>query len=260
MNNLNANPILVNIKNQPRIHVSVGSFAEIRSAKKINFYNYLYPVIKSSRDYSVLLWNDSEYSIHLRSLLSEQDWMQFKGDILQIYADQNAKREALRKMVEFNCYRSMNAMYLIKLTQFSLYITRCCHRDSLRDPTWLDQFLTFLLWIISTPLLFALMFIVFLCLLLDIITAPRFVLFYRSHVEFLDSVMIAHPELDPALVEEELIQKLQQLLDSLSSHHPGVYCKISSSVVHHRGNGEKAAYDTDVLEIQFLNFAPGKEV
>ena len=256
--NLNANPILFTIKNKSRSHVLVGSFAEVRSAKT-NFYHFLYPIIKIQRDFSVQRWSDNEYAIHLRTLLNEHDWMQFKGDILQIYAVQNAKREALRKLVEFNSYRSLNAMYLIKLTQFLLYIPRCCHRDPLRDPTWLQQSLTTLLWLICMPLFYVIMFIVFLCLLLDTVTAPRFVVFYRRHVEFLESVMIAHPELDPAAVEEELVQKLRQLLESLSRNHPGVHCKLSSSVVHHKSDGNRAAHDVDVFEIQFLQFAPETE-
>ena len=77
---------------------------------------------------------------------------------------------------------------------------------------------------------------------------------------FLESVMEAHPELDPAMVEEELVQRLQTLLESLSRHHPGVHCKLSASVVHHKRNGSTASFDEDVFEIQFLKFAPETEL
>ena len=240
------------------MHISVGgSFAEIRSAKKLNI---LYAVISPQRDYSVQLWSDKEYSINLRSLLNEQEWMQFKGDVLQIYADQNAKREALRKLINFNCYRSINSMYMIQIAQFFSFISRGCHRNSLRDPTLVQQFLSCPLFCIFLPLLYVLLFLIFACMLLDLLTSPRFFLFHHRHMAFLESVMEAHPELDPAMVEEELVQRLQTLLESLSRHHPGVHCKLSASVVHHKRNGSTASFDEDVFEIQFLKFAPETEL
>ena len=215
----------------------------------------LYPIIGFQRDYSVQSWGDKEYAIHLCKLLNEQEWMQFKGDILHIYAEQNAKRVALRKLIDFNCYRSLHRMYFIKLNQFVVSFSRCCHRDPLRDKTLLQQFLTCPIFLICLPLVYVLMGFVFAILLLDLLSFPRFFLFHHRHLAFLESVIVAHPELDPAVVEEELVQKLQCLLDSLCRHHPGVHYNLCASVVHHPRQGSNASYDADVFEIQFLKFA-----
>ena len=236
----------------PRTHFSVGSFAEMRSAKKLTL---LYPIISLQQDYAVKFWSDKEYAIHLSKLLSEQEWMQFKGDILQIYAEQNAKRVALRKLVELNCYRSLHRMYIIILNQFLLAIPRCCHRDPRRDKTLLQKFLLCPIELISIPILYVLMAFILAFLLLDLLSLPRFFLFHRHQIAFLESVVVAHPELDPAVVEEELVQKVQNLLDSLCRHHPGVHCNLCASVVHQPRQGSNASYDVDVFEIQFHKFA-----
>ena len=71
-NILTANPALVTITNRPRRHYTIGSYAEMRSA---NGFNMLYHVISSHRDYFMQSWGNKENSIHLRSLLNEQEWM-----------------------------------------------------------------------------------------------------------------------------------------------------------------------------------------
>ena len=136
-----------------------------------------------------------------------------------------------------------------------LSFSRCCHRDPLRDKTLLQQFLTCPIILICLPILNVLMGFVFAILLLDLLSFPRFFLFHHRHLAFLESVIVAHPELDPALAEEELVQKLQCLLDSLCRHHPGVHYNLCASVVHHPGRGSTASYDADVFEKQFLKFA-----
>ncbi len=256
VNNLNANPVLVTVKNMSRRRFSVDSFAGIRSANKLDL---LYNVTSPIRDYSVESWGDKEYSIHLQSLLNEQEWLQFKRDIFQIYADQNAKKEALRILIEFNWYRSINAMYLILVGKFLSYLPQCCYRDPLRDKTLLQNFLLCPLYLLCFPLCYIIMIFAVVFILLDLITGLRFFVFQQPHMAFLESVMVAHPELDPTVVEEELVQKIQQLLDTLSRHHPEVHCKLSTSTVHHRRNGSNASFDADVFEIQFFKFALEKE-
>ena len=252
-NILTANPVLVSITNRPRRHNSIGSYAEMRSANKLNM---LYTVITWHRDYSVQSWGDKEYSIHLRSLLNEQEWLQFKRDILQIYTEQNAKRQALRNLIECNCYRSLFEIYFITINNFLSCICPRCW-NPLRDKTMLQRFLECLLFLLFFPLIYISAIPMFVFMVLDGLTGLRFCLLRHHHNAFLESVMTAHPELDPALIEEELVEKLQQLLDALSRHHPGVHCKLSSSVVHQPRHGSHASYDEDVFENQF--FAPGKE-
>jgi hypothetical protein len=82
-------------------------------------------------DYAVTWWDDSQYRFH--SLVSEQEWMQFKTDILRIYAEQNAKRAALRRLIEFKRYRGITNWYTTLLSNVNFYLTRCRH-DPLRDP------------------------------------------------------------------------------------------------------------------------------
>ena len=243
-NNLTANPALVTITNRPRRHFSIET------------YNTIYDVIASQRDYSVQSWGDKKYSIHLRSLLNEQEWLQFKRDILQIYAEQNAKRRALRKLIEYNCYRSLHMMYLITIGKVFLCMFP---RLNLRDKTMLQRFLECPLCLLFMPLIYILMILSIVFWFLDVLTGLRFFLLRHREKAFLDSVIIAHPELDPDLIEGELVQKLQQLLGALSGHHPGVHCKISSSVVHQPRQGSHASYEEDVFEIQFFKFAPEKE-
>ena len=250
VDNMNANKVLMAIQNKPRKHVSTDNLTTLRWGKVLSIYE----IIDSSRDYSVARWGDKKYSIHLRPLLSEEEWLQFKRDILSIYAEQNSKRAALRKLVQFNWYRSLLISFLSEVRHLRSRLPNC--EDPLRDMHWSQRFL---LLICLIPQLFAgvlvgyftFMPITFICLLLDLLTFPRFILFHERHVSFLESVMEAHPDLDPALVEEELIQKMQQLAQNMTTHHPGVHCRFSSSLVHHNAAGSDASYDEDVVEIQF---------
>jgi hypothetical protein len=61
---------------------------------------------------------------------------------------------------------------------------------------------------------------VYVFMVLDCLTGLRFYLLRNHEMAFLESVMTAHPELDPDLIEGELFQKLQQLLDALSGVKP----------------------------------------
>eukprot|EP01035_Chromulina_nebulosa_P025822 gene25822-33729_t len=114
---LSLNNVLVCIKNIPRMEVA--------------YINDIYDTISMDLDYAVTWWDDSQYRIHLRSLVSEQEWMQFKTEILRIYVEQNAKRAALRKLIQFNRYRPIKVLFLT-LNNFKFYLIRC-RCDPLRD-------------------------------------------------------------------------------------------------------------------------------
>jgi hypothetical protein len=261
IDNLSTNKVLFAIINKRRFHVPGDSFADMMSNKRVK--RRIYAGLGYQRDYAVARWNDSDYSNKLRTLLNEQDWMQFKRDILRIYEDQNAKRKALRFHIEFNSYRSVGQMFLIKVG-YLIPLIACSYcpgqRDPLRDPTCSFR-LTFFVLAIPRLLflilaMYSMMPVMLSCILLDLLTFPRFFMYHQRHMEFLDSVITAHPELDPMLVEEELVQKLQQLIQSLSRNNPGVHCKISSYIVHHPRHGSHQSYKEDIFEIQFLKFAP----
>ena len=71
------------------------------------------------------------------------------------------------------------------------------------------------------------------------------------HRAFLEAVMRAHPDLDPVLVEEELVvQKLRLLTDIMSRHHPGVYCRITS-ILSRKKNSNKGPVYFETFQIQF---------
>ena len=137
--------------------------------------------------------------------------------------------------------------------QFISCFLRC---DPLRDPSFVQYFLTSLVFYwICFPLMVLIFMLIFAFTFVDLLFSPRFFLFRRSHIAFLESVMVAHPELDPTVIEEELFQQLQQLLETLCRKHPGVYYSFFSTVVHHH-NGSGQSYDEDVFEIHFMKFAP----
>jgi hypothetical protein len=94
-----------------------------------------------------------------------------------------------------------------------------------------------------------------LCLAVDVLTLPRFLFFNgRRHRAFLEAVMTAHPDLDPVLVEEELVQKLRLLTDSMSRHHPGVHCRFIS-ILDSQETKEGLVY-FETFQIQFFQFSP----
>lgn len=170
--------------------------------------------------------------------------------------------KTLRKLIEFNCYRSLVMMYLVIIEKFILRpfissLNCCVRRDTRRDISWLQQLLLGLIAFSPISMIFIslLYLMVLFVLLLDLLSFPRFFLFRHRHLDFLESVIVAHPELDPAVVEEELVQKLQCLLNSLC-RHPGVHCNLSASVVHQPKQGSNASFDADHFEIHFLKFAP----
>lgn len=224
----------------------------------------IYDTISMGLDYAVTWWDDSQYRFHLRSLVSEQEWMQFKTEFLRIYAEQNAKRAALRKLIQFNRYRGITHWYITLLSNVYFYLTRC-RRDLLRDPHWMLRCIQLCLyWILFLPLVYAylgIMWIVvplyILCLVLDLLLIyPRYLLFRDTEKAFLDAVMTANPDLDPVLVEEELVQQLRQLTVSMTRHHPGVHCQFTSTL-HRKEFGEnKTPYYLETFQIQFLNSAP----
>ncbi len=208
-------------------------------------------------------WDDSQYMIHLRPLVSEHEWMQFKTDILRIYAEQNAKRAALRKLIEYNPYRSMTHMHSTSLRHIQWCPTLLCS-DPLRDvvPHYVCVKCRGLIFL-SCGFPFMFIFILYLCLVhalfilclaVDVLSLPRFFFFNgRRHRAFLEAVMRAHPDLDPVLVEEELIQKLRLLTDSMSRHHPGVRCRFTSTLDWYDSKeGVRVYFET--FQIQFSQY------
>ena len=91
-----------------------------------------------------------------------------------------------------------------------------------------------------------------LCLAVDVLTFPRFLIFYGRHCAFLEAVMTAHPDLDPVLVEKELVQKLRLLTDSMSRYHPGVRCRFTSILDWEETNEGRVYFET--FQIQFSQY------
>ena len=277
--NLNANRVLVVIENKkrhPALSTYSTNFAELKSSIRV-INSAIYLIINIRNDVFLERWDDFGYSTHLRSLLSEQDWMQFKRDILHIYEEHNAKRAALRALIEFNCFRSLSMMFSIALIDYSnakLYCHPphcwfCCYRTNpWMDPLSDQQPPMSLLFCLFMPLgvVSWLMYIIVIffgsaiisgvLIVLDLLFLPRFCLFYYCHKAFLESVMTAHPELNPSLLEEEFISQMDQLIESFSSLHPALHCRIDSSVKHVPRNGSNVSYDMDHFQIKFFKFAP----
>jgi hypothetical protein len=160
----------------------------IQDRRKTYFTNSgvesLYDLIARSRDYRrIKRWNDSKYEAHLPEFIRRQEWEQFKSDILNVTAQHDAKREKLRKLVEFNRYRSLFSMFWI-------VVSKCvdcnCNPDPLHDPTCCVENISVILFLSFFPFSFvALMFFLLLllplcyvfCWLIDCICFVRFVLF-----------------------------------------------------------------------------------
>jgi hypothetical protein len=292
--NLNLNQVLVCIKHIPRI-VSQHYFSAEPPFKKligferlrlldihfttlkmeVAYFHAIYDTISMDLDYVVTWWDDSQYRLQLRSLVSEQEWMQFKTDILRIYAEQNAKRAALRKLIQFNRYRPIAHLFLALLSNAKAYLDR--RSDPLRDPLMnpptysillfpLILLLSLILMVASVSVLSAIAmigivlinFLLSLCIVLDfLLMFPRYLLFRETEKSFLESAMAAHPDLDPVLVEEELVQQLRQLTVRMNRHHRGVHCQFTSTLEHRKGDGaDNPSSDWETFQIQFLKFSP----
>ena len=84
------------------------------------------------------------YQSKMSSLLGQNEWLEFKRGILHICTEQNAKRAALRALIEFNCYRSLFAMAYVIDDYFTvlvgpaftniIYSNALSWQDPLRDP------------------------------------------------------------------------------------------------------------------------------
>jgi hypothetical protein len=251
--------VLVSIKNRKRdVDIRNASSAPpykqlfgFTSLRQTGNLSPLYETISVDLDYRVEQWDDSQYMIHLRPLVSEQEWMQFKTDILIIYLRQNRKRAALRKLIEFNPYRSITHMNFALQSHFvrnTNYRLSRCGSDPSRDP----YCICVIFFLVYIPIV--IIFYTFLapalttiCLVVDVLTFPRFLIFNCCrHRAFLEAVMTAHPDLDPVLVEAELVQKLRVYTDSMSRHHPGVYCRFTSIL----------EYNFETFQIQFSKYVP----
>ena len=160
-------------------------------------------------------WGDIAYQSKMSSLLGENEWLEFKRGILHICTEQNAKRAALRALIEFNCYRSLFAMAYVIDDYFTvlmgpaftniIYSNASSWQDPLRDPerNRYDQCCCPPRWLLVVPLIpFILLFpFIVICsgLLLDVLLLPRFCLFHYRHVAFLESVLNSHPDLEPVI-------------------------------------------------------------
>ena len=110
-----------------------------------------------------------------------------------------------------------------------------CGSDRFRDPYCICVYhipiLNIVFMLIVIICIFLNIVLTIICIAVDVLTYPRFFFFNgRRHRAFLEAVMTAHPDLDPVLVETELIQKLRLLTDSMSRHHPGVRCRFTSTL------------------------------
>ena len=239
----NSYQVLVSIKNWKRDvdirnasaappYKQLFGFTRLRQSRNLS---PLYETISVYSDYRVEQWDDSQYKLHLRPLVSEQEWMQFKKYISLIYLRQNRKRAALRKLIEFNPYRSITYMNLAlqSHTHLRLGSLFCrCGSDPFRDPYCICV-KNIKIVLVLLPVVIISYFIgkalTIICIAVDVLTFPRFFFFNgRRHRAFLEAVMTAHPDLDPVLVEEELVQKLRLITDFMSRRHPGVYCRFTS--------------------------------
>ena len=197
--------------------------------------------------------------VHLVPLISGEEWTKIKRDILKIYAEQNAKREALRRLIEFNSNLSMVGMADALLNNGYYYLNRLSLSDPLRDNQFncgecLTSPFLLLVKVIYAVIVFC------LCrqvgFVVDVLTLPRFILFKNRHRAFLEAVMTAHPDLDPVLVDRELIQKLRELTDNIMSDHP-VNCRFTSIMDYDSDKNNNSQY-YETFQIQFLKckYAP----
>jgi len=208
-------------------------------------------------DYHVAWWDDEQYFFHSKPLVSEEEWMQFKREILHIYAEHNARRAALRWLIEINPNRSFIGMFgsARKAISSFIYRSRC---DPLRDPDRLLRCLQcFICIVLVIPFGYFFLLIcmvdialLLICAMVDLLLFPRFILFRECHYAFLMSVMTANPDLDPVLVEESLVQQLRQLADRMNRDHPGVNCRFISTLESIESKNRIDYYE--VFQMQFL--------
>jgi hypothetical protein len=227
----------------------------------------IYEIINIGADFSVHRWGDMAYQSKMSSLLSENEWLEFKRGILHICTEQNAKRAALRALIIFNCYRSLSDMAGEFLLDDSGGVMGCnsnsLWQDPLRDPPEQSQCCCsprWLLIVFFVPFVFlylgALFCLCVCCTLLDLLLLPRFCLFACRHVAFLESVLTSHPNLDPVRIEKEFIVQIQQLAERLPDT---LRYKLHSYTRHIPQIQDFPAYNIDCLHIEFLVVAPELE-
>ena len=220
----------------------------------------IYRIINIWADFKVHRWGDMAYQSQMSSLLGQNEWLEFKRGLLHICTEQNAKRAALRALIEFNCYRSLFAMAYVIDDYYEYYLPGYDHHQFCCPPRWL-------LVVLLIPFILLFPFIV-ICsgLLLDVLLLPRFCLFHYRHVAFLESVLTSHPDLEPVLIEKEFFVKIQQLLaerlpDTLR-YKLHSFTKHIPAQKRQRGPGDGGfdipAYNIDCFHIEFLdNFHDG---
>ncbi len=262
-----SNTGLFSLEFKPRKFVSL-SFMKLRTMERTPMF-VIYEIINIRADFSVQRWGDIAYQSEMSSLLGENEWLEFKRGILHICTEQNAKRAALRALIEFNCYRSLFGMahvyfidYLNELhwPRFSDFFSNASWQDPLRDPPERNQGdhqccypPRCLLIVLLMPFIYLYLGALFCLLvcsgLLDLLLLPRFCLFVCRHVAFLESVLTSHPDLDPVLIEKEFIVRIQQLAERLPDT---LRFKLHSYTRHIPQRGEYSEYYIDCFHIEFL--------
>jgi len=237
---------VVTIKNMPtplRRNSSIG-YEAIRQ-KKITIYQTFL------RRYQVQLWGDIDYKKYHSTLFPESDWNELKREIFQIYEKHNVKLRKLRDLVKYNPYRSMCGWVGTFLRD-----TCVCSKPSESDPSSSTKCLRMCL-IVGLDIMMISFMIIFLPLfIIDLITFPRFLCYAKNHERFIESVMMANPELDPDLIEEQCKADLTDLAMRTSSKFRTVYCVFHSGTDHFPRNGSSASYDVEYFEFQLFNQPP----
>jgi len=87
---------------------------------------------------------------------------------------------------------------------------------------------------------------------IDIITFPRFIYYAKSHDRFIESIMLANPELDPDLIEEQYIADMNDLAMRTNRKFRTFYCELHSNTKHIGGGVSDASYDEEFFEFQIF--------
>ena len=190
-------------------------------------------------------------------MFPESEWNELKREIFQVYEKHNVKLRKLRDLVKYNPYRSMCGWGCTFLRD-----TCVCSKPSESDPSSITICLIMCLLVVLVLtyafVLFMILYMIFFLplIIIDLITFPRFLCYAKNHERFIESVMMANPELDPDLIEEQCKADLTDLAMRTSSKFRTVYCVFHSGTDHFPRNGSSASYDVEYFEFQLFNQPP----
>lgn len=171
------------------------------------------------------------YQSGLKNILTQQEWKTIINEIEETLDQQNSKLVKLFDLVAFNGYRSFTGRLFswVTLASKSFKTSLACF------------------------LIFPFCICIYLCILIDAITYPRFFFCLENHKAFISSIITAHPEFgDPLKYEDELISNLVALTEKISKRH-GITCVEKSCVEHIHAAGSDASYNMECIEILILN-------